>query len=430
MNWKAILPGAAAVALSTAAFGQGDNFCATAQPIAGLGPWNFDNTAAGLDGPADCSGQPVRKDVWFVWTAPTSDGYAMSLCGGTTLRTRLAIYDGGTSTCGSLSLLGCGQENCGDQSRVAFNTIAGNQYLVRVGSRAFGEFGSGTFFAELDDCIDQTDDAFEENDDCSQAVPLGDGTYPALFVSKLDPDYYSFDVPAGGTLQLDWIFTHALGDIDIFMYDVPDCSSTIAQSTSGTDNEQIIWANPNACDVTVYVRTEHWFPDVAADCTTYDMVVAGTGTTGNPCGGGGVTVTCDPANNHTQGNYTKLDNSTLTAGALHVEATDGPAGEFGYLLVSAQASASLAVSNGILCLDTPQGRYSPAAGAGLNSIGNFNASGTFETPPNSGTSGWDVPATLPSPPGGSILSGQTWYFQLWYRDQQRSNFSNAIQVDF
>jgi hypothetical protein len=88
------------------------------------------------------------------------------------------------------------------------------------------------------------------------------------------------------------------------------------------------------------------------------------------------------------------------------------------------------VSNGILCLDTPQGRYSPAAGAGLDSIGNFNASGTFETPPNSGTSGWDVPATLPSPPGGSILSGQTWSFQLWYRDQQRSNFSNAIQVDF
>jgi hypothetical protein len=146
-------------------------------------------------------------------------------------------------------------------------------------------------------------------------------------------------------------------------------------------------------------------------------------------GGGGVTVVCDPANNHTQGNYTKLDNSTLTGGALHLEATDGPSTEFGYFLVSSGANQSLAVSNGILCLDGPQGRYAPAAGATLNSIGQFDGAGVYNSTVQA-QQGWDVPSTLPTPPGGSIQAGDTWFFQMWYRDQQRSNFSNAISVQF
>jgi hypothetical protein len=155
----------------------------------------------------------------------------------------------------------------------------------------------------------------------------------------------------------------------------------------------------------------------------------------NGGGGGNVTVVCDPANTHTQGSYTKLDNSILgppggALSGLHLEATDGPAGEFGYFLVSSGASASLAISNGILCLDSPQGRYAPAAGvSALNSIGAFDASGTYQSSVQ-GQQGWNVPIGLPSPPGGTITAGDTWYFQMWYRDGQRSNFSNAIRVQF
>jgi hypothetical protein len=148
-----------------------------------------------------------------------------------------------------------------------------------------------------------------------------------------------------------------------------------------------------------------------------------------------ITVECDPANNHTQGNYTKLDNSTLGAPAgilsgLHLEAVDGPAGEFGYFLVSAGASQTLAISNGILCLDSPQGRYAPAAGvSALNSIGQFDGAGVYQSTIQA-AQGWNVPTPLPTPPGGTITAGSTWHFQMWYRDGQRSNFSNAISVQF
>jgi hypothetical protein len=45
-------------------------------------------------------------------------------------------------------------------------------------------------------------------------------------------------------------------------------------------------------------------------------------------------------------------------------------------------------------------------------------------------SGFDIPAILPDPPGGLIDVGETWYFQLWYRDGANSNFSDGISVAF
>jgi hypothetical protein len=177
------------------------------------------------------------------------------------------------------------------------------------------------------------------------------------------------------------------------------------------------------------------FTNAAGSIYNPNNVLTALNAFASACGGGGggpITVICDPANNHTQGNYTKLDNSSLGGGGgsgLHLEATDGPAGEFGYFLVSTGANLSLPVSNGILCLDAPQGRYAPAAGAALNSVGQFNGAGVYQSTVQA-QQGWDVPSVLPSPPGGSIGAGDTWYFQMWYRDGNRSNFSNAICVQF
>jgi hypothetical protein len=68
----------------------------------------------------------------------------------------------------------------------------------------------------------------------------------------------------------------------------------------------------------------------------------------------------------------------------------------------------------------------------LNSIGRFDAGGVFQNLAGTSTvgSGFDLPATLPSPPGGTINPGATWNFQLWYRDGAASNFSDGILVMF
>jgi hypothetical protein len=148
-------------------------------------------------------------------------------------------------------------------------------------------------------------------------------------------------------------------------------------------------------------------------------------------GGGNLAIACDPANNHSGGTYVKLDQSSFSGpGVLHLEATDGPSGEFGYFLVSLGFNdPGTPISNGMLCLTVPIGRYAPAAGGSFNSIGQFDAGGVLQNLVGTSSvgSGYDVLATLPTPPGGVIQGGTSYYFQCWFRDGNRSNFSNVLQ---
>ncbi|HIG87172.1 MAG TPA: hypothetical protein EYQ25_09025 [Planctomycetes bacterium] len=144
---------------------------------------------------------------------------------------------------------------------------------------------------------------------------------------------------------------------------------------------------------------------------------------------------CGPAAPNSSGQSTTLAQSDFSGpGLFHLEARQGPPLQFGYFLMSAGLEEpGLAVSQGFLCLKAPIGRYNSVAGPSLNSLGRFDASGTFQN--LSGTSsvfsGFDLPAAAPSPPGGVILPGSTWAFQLWHRDQgNASNFSDALVVQF
>tara|TARA_R110002072_G_scaffold101512_5_gene223466 strand:+ start:1444 stop:1818 length:375 start_codon:yes stop_codon:yes gene_type:complete len=118
---------------------------------------------------------------------------------------------------------------------------------------------------------------------------------------------------------------------------------------------------------------------------------------------------------------------------------------WGLFLVAPSASSSALIGNGLLCLGSPVGRYSPRAAslfgnAQFNSIGRFDDQGQFEnfasTANSSGGFGFDVPTALPfAPPGQVIQSGETWYFQLWYRDLEpgqvsSSNLSNVLEAVF
>ena len=194
--------------------------------------------------------------------------------------------------------------------------------------------------------------------------------------------------------------------------------------------------------------------DVSEESTVYDETVSATNFGSPkaivvlPRATGTLTIGCDPASDHYQGDYAKLDTSSFGSGVgsgLHLEVTDGPTGEFGFFLTSAGGSASTNVFQGVLCLDTPQGRYNPAI-AGLqglpqlNSIGQFDAGGVFQniagTATSSGGSGFDVPTEIPFSPVGTVIApGDTWYFQCWYRDQvsmpgDSANFSNMIEASF
>jgi hypothetical protein len=69
---------------------------------------------------------------------------------------------------------------------------------------------------------------------------------------------------------------------------------------------------------------------------------------------------CDPPNDHSQGDYVTLgpsyDSLSLML-PLRIDASNGPLGAFGFVLLSAGASTGSTVFNGALCLDLPMGRY-------------------------------------------------------------------------
>ena len=146
---------------------------------------------------------------------------------------------------------------------------------------------------------------------------------------------------------------------------------------------------------------------------------------------------CAPLNNST--GFPTLLRGTLNTGVgaeLHLEATGGPPNQFGYFLVGTLASPTpTMVSQGLLCLGSGGGnfigRYN-LPGTNMNSLSSFDAVGQFQNTFGTSTvgTGFDVPMTLPVAGNMNVMTGTTYYFQLWHRDGMDSNFSNGWEATF
>ncbi len=116
--------------------------CATPELISGEAAFAFDNRSATTDGPDHlaCSFEgetQIARDVWFCWTAPAETcvgDFVASTCGGTATDTKIAVYEGCGCPPGDANLLSCSDDDCGLQTRVPFNPVAGQQYLIRLGT--------------------------------------------------------------------------------------------------------------------------------------------------------------------------------------------------------------------------------------------------------------------------------------------------------
>ncbi len=131
--------------------------------------------------------------------------------------------------------------------------------------------------------------------------------------------------------------------------------------------------------------------------------------------------------------------STPNRQNLHLEVSSGVPSEFGYLLVGPEVTAGAPISNGLLCLvgtaTSRIYRYN-VAGTQWNSLGQFDTAGVLQSIAGNSTigSGFDVPLTVPDAVPVTIMGGDTWNFQLWYRDTPAgngtSNFSTGLSVTF
>ena len=419
----------------------GNDTCATAQTVTGLGSWGFDTTTATVSGFAGGGGcvsgaLSMGADVFLQWTAPSAGDFLVDTCG-TPFDTLLTAHAG--AGCAAACLAHNDDGLCGsfNSELILSGLAAGEQVLLQVGGYG-GAAGPGTLTISSwsDPCGGLGPDPYEDNDACGAEAPLADGLHAGLTVRRDDLDLYRVVVPAGATLDVVCDHDPAVADLDIFLFDAalclddpsvdPTCSQSLACGWTSQAPETLTWTNTTGSDQTCTLRVSVW-PGAQGECASYDLSVSGAASTGPA-------LFCDPASPNSTGAPVSLASSSLSGpGVLHIEADGGPLDQFGMVLVSASfADPGVAVSDGQLCLGAPIGRYGAGAGAGLNSIGRFDAAGVLVN--LFGTSatgtGFDVPATLPSPPGGVITTGETWFFQLWYRDGAASNFSNGLSVTF
>ena len=118
--------------------------CADAQ-VAIVGSNAFDTNGSTTDGPnptdptCGAFAASFYNDVWFSFTAPTTQAYLVSACSAT-WDTRIDVY----SACGG-SLVVCNDDSCGTlASEVTIAATSGAMYKIRIGGYGAGNFGTGT----------------------------------------------------------------------------------------------------------------------------------------------------------------------------------------------------------------------------------------------------------------------------------------------
>jgi hypothetical protein len=431
--------------VSTDASAQSDN-CETATSIAGIGSWNFSTTqsttsyhgAGGSEGEIDRS---VSKDVFFSWTAPYAGSYRIST-EGSNFDTQIRLYGG--SDC-SGNFVDENDDAFGLQSLIVRHEVGvWSEWTIQVGG-VFGTYGDVQLSIERtgDHCA-LSDDQFQGNTGCRTATQLTDGMVFDLVSSRYSSsDFFKVRVPDNDDLSVGLYFEGNSADIDLFLWDFSDdyCGTGISVGSDDFgssqmrvgDEEAVLWSNDTGRVVTVVIEVR-FDPSSNAECVEYDMSISGALSLAE------ITTFCDPAEDNTTGWPAVLSGWWMGKGVqsdLHLDTVHGVPNNIGYYLIgSAVADPGLVISEGRLCLAVSGvdnfGRYNEIGGV-LNSIGVFDSEGVLINVSSSSSSGFgfDVPLAIPGI-GGTIMTGDTWHFQLWYRAglTGSSNFSNGLSVTF
>ena len=132
-----------------------------------------------------------------------------------------------------------------------------------------------------DPCNAVPDDGFSPNHGCGSAATLVSGTYTGLQVFYQYADYYAVTVQPNQRLDVDALFSHNAGNIDLKLYDA-FCVNTIDTSTSWTDDEVVSVTNASGSPVTYFLEVA--LPYDIPNCNGYDLVID---VYDNPCLTGG-----------------------------------------------------------------------------------------------------------------------------------------------
>ncbi len=124
--------------------------CSTPIALGPTGPYAFSQLGAttGVQGQAEplClffGSTTIDNDIWYTWTAPSSGRAQVTLCGLSTVDSKVAIYAG--AGCPSGSAVACNDDSCGLQSEICFPVTAGQTYTIQLGTFPGALAGTGSF---------------------------------------------------------------------------------------------------------------------------------------------------------------------------------------------------------------------------------------------------------------------------------------------
>jgi len=349
----------------------------------------------------------------------------------------------------------------GESGLYAGGLLTGDDILVQVGTWGHVDVPTGV--------LNINAVAAPGNNDCSTPTAIsGEGTtnmdlsHPSITTSGFeggDPVLCAASVVAGtgdgmasdlffawtpdcdGDYQFSTDPTTGVQDTIISIHTGSDCSATCLANNDDIDAANFlstVIVNGVLASDSLLIQVGMWDENLLSGPAALTI----TNLSGACPTQGILAVGCTPASPHLGGLAATMVTSTFALGqtpsGLQIQVTDGSSGEFGFILMSGGQSGSLAIFNGVLCLDAPQGRYNPqiASGQGLpqlNSIGQFDGGGILQNVVGTavGGSGFDVPIEQPFSPAGQVIQpGDVFAFQCWYRDGASANFSDSILVQF
>ncbi len=126
--------------------------CANAASIAGPGPHAFQNVLAttGVEGQNEAlctffGNTAIANDLWFRWTSSITGLVDLSLCAGSAIDSKVAVYVG--AGCPSGPALACNDDRCFLTSRLCFPATLGQTYTIQIGLYPNGGAtpGAGSF---------------------------------------------------------------------------------------------------------------------------------------------------------------------------------------------------------------------------------------------------------------------------------------------
>jgi hypothetical protein len=209
----------------------------------------------------------ILGDDWFIWTAPASGALTVDV-----LFTHAVNNDVDLEVLNLQGNILAASRSVDDNEQVTLSVAAGQSYRIHV----FGFFGDVHHDYDLvingPEAPNILPDIFEDNDNSATATNLGSGdsSYSGLTIdSVFDGDWYRWVAPADGTVNVDVLFSHAAGNVDLHVRFAGE-QSYIAGSFSHDDNEHVMIAVTagQSYDIVVYGDDGDLHPD-------YDLVING-----------------------------------------------------------------------------------------------------------------------------------------------------------